>query len=165
MPLPVYQSEACILMKLIKDVHATTSAWGIFRWLHPLVYSSRCHLCVGLCPPFRAGESTVDETHVFMKSHFCSLVWRLTVRGPNKIGLKSLIFFGYGQNNVELLLEKIGFSMYFIQFWYWILNQWSSIYIQINISKEGKGWSGLIYFISNLFSCEGKSHSALQSTI
>lgn len=31
MPLPVYQSEACILMKLIKDMHTTTSAKGIFK--------------------------------------------------------------------------------------------------------------------------------------
>lgn len=52
MPLPVYQSEACILMKLIKDAHTATSARGIFKWLHPPVDSSRHYPHLPPWPPF-----------------------------------------------------------------------------------------------------------------
>lgn len=46
MPLPVYQSEACILMKLIKDTHTTTCARGIFQNDHTrrlIHHISTCH--------------------------------------------------------------------------------------------------------------------------
>lgn len=43
-------------MKLIKDVHAATSARGIFKWLHPPVDSSRHYPRLPLWPPFRVAN-------------------------------------------------------------------------------------------------------------
>jgi len=64
MSLPVYQSEACILMKLIKDAHTTTSAREIFTWTCPPLDSSRRSPRLSPWPPFDGGETVMSCNHL-----------------------------------------------------------------------------------------------------